>query len=586
MQSDDSLRVMHLGESRGLLRIFFAASPWRAFAVIGCLVLAGSAEGIGLATMLPVLTLAAGNGGGSSPLSRTVDAALAAVGLSHDLATLLVVVVASLSIKAVLSTAAMSYVGSQTAEVATGLRIDLIERVLNARWDYYIRQPVGRFANIISSETTRAGEAYLAVATLLSFTLQTAVYVVLSVLVDWRLAALSLFVGGLITLALNSLVRTARKAGRKQTHRTQRLVQRLTDALVGIKPLKAMARQVRVAALFAVDAHALNRAMHRQVVSKNAMRLLQEPLLGLFLCFGIYLAVTHLALPVTQFMIMAGLLAKIVLTINKAQQSYQAAMTAESAFWTVREAITEADNAREETSGTHLPTLARACVFDDVTFSYDGTPVLSHVSFSMRAGEITTVTGVSGAGKTTIVDLLLRLYRPEGGAILVDGVPLDDLDLVRWRAMTGYVPQEVILFHDSVLANVTLGDPALGKEDARAALVAAGAWDFVAAMPHGLDSIVGERGALLSGGQRQRIAVARALIHKPALLILDEATSALDPATEDSICGNLKDLVARGGLTIIAISHQPAWVAAADRAYHLESSRVVERPTMPVPALG
>jgi ATP-binding cassette, subfamily C, bacterial len=127
-----------------------------------------------------------------------------------------------------------------------------------------------------------------------------------------------------------------------------------------------------------------------------------------------------------------------------------------------------------------------------------------------------------------------------------------------------------------VLANVTLGDPQLGREDAKAALVAAGAWDFVTQLPRGLDSIVGERGMLLSGGQRQRIAVARALINRPSLLILDEATSALDPSTEAAICRNLRGLVAKTRLTILAITHQSAWGETAHRVYHLERGQVTE----------
>ena len=571
-------------QNQGLLQIFFTASPLRAAGVIGCLLLAGVAEGIGLATMLPVLTIAVGGGGKASPLARGIDAALAYAGLPNELPVLLIVVVAGLWIKAGLSTAAMYYVGSQVAEVATHLRLDLIERVLNARWSYYIRQPVGRFTNAISSEATRAGEAYMAVAQLISLLLQTVIYILLSTLVDWRLTAISLVTGGVITLALNKLVRTARKAGRNQTRRTQILVQRLSDTLVGVKPLKAMAKHVRIGALFAVDARALNKAMRRQVFSKEAMRNLQEPLLAVFLCIGIYVAVTHLALPITQFLVMAMFLMKIVLTINKAQQSYQIATLAESAFWAMRNAIDEAEAAREPASGTRVPTFERGVAFENVSFSYDEKQVLRDVSFAIKAGEITSVTGASGAGKTTIVDLLLRLHRPEDGKILVDGAPLDEMDLVRWREMMGYVPQEVILFHDSVLANVTLGDPTLGRDEAQAALTAAGAWDFVAQMPQGLDSIVGERGALLSGGQRQRVAVARALIHEPALLILDEATSALDPATEASICRNLKDLVARTGLTIVAISHQSAWVNAAHRVYHLEDSQVSEVAVPPLEA--
>ena len=562
---------------RGVLRIFFTASPLRAFGVIACLVAAGLAEGIGLATLLPVLVIAAGGTTGkSSALARGLDAAFHFVGLPNELPVLLVVVAGGLWIKAGLSTAAMHHVGSEVAAVATRLRLDLIERVLNARWTYYIRQPVGRFTNAISSEATRAGEAYQSAAQLISLMLQTLMYVVLSLLIDWRLTLISLAIGGFITLSLNKLVRSARKAGRNQTRRTQSLVQRLSDTLIGVKPLKAMAKHVRIGALFAVDARALNKAMRRQVIAKEAMRNLQEPLLGIFVCIGVYIAVVILALPITQFLVMALFLMKIVTSLNRAQQAYQIATVAESAFWSMRETIEEAAAAREPADGTLEPSFAQEVVFDRVTFSYDKKPVLRDVSFVVKAGEITTVTGASGAGKTTIVDLLLRLHRPDGGEIRIDGQPLGEMNLVRWREMMGYVPQEVILFHDSVLANITLGDPTLSRAEAQAALEAAGAWDFVQQMPQGFDSIVGERGALLSGGQRQRIAVARALIHQPAILILDEATSALDPETETAICRNLKDLVDKTGLTIIAISHRPAWVNAANRVYHLERSQVSE----------
>jgi ATP-binding cassette subfamily C protein len=147
------------------------------------------------------------------------------------------------------------------------------------------------------------------------------------------------------------------------------------------------------------------------------------------------------------------------------------------------------------------------------------------------------------------------------------------IDLRSWRQMIGYVPQETLLLHDTVFVNVCLGDQGINEEDVKYALQAAGAWDFVNAMPKGIHSTVGERGGKISGGQRQRIAIARALVHRPKLLILDEATSALDSESEMAIARTLQKL--RGKLTIIAISHQPALVKAADRAYHLQDGRAV-----------
>ncbi|MGH6959262.1 MAG: ABC transporter transmembrane domain-containing protein, partial [Dongiaceae bacterium] len=183
---------------------------------------------------------------------------LTTIGLPMDLGVLLMVVVAGAAAAAALRLLAMNYVGYQVAEVATGLRLRLIERLLDVRWSYFTRQPVGRFTNAISGDAARASDAYMQAATLVGLILQVAIYLTLALLVSWRLSLISLAVGTLITLALNRLVRSSRRAGREQTRRTQALVQRLSDTLVGNKPLKAMAKHVRLGTLFATDAHELN----------------------------------------------------------------------------------------------------------------------------------------------------------------------------------------------------------------------------------------------------------------------------------------------------------------------------------------
>ena len=157
-----------------------------------------------------------------------------------------------------------------------------------------------------------------------------------------------------------------------------------------------------------------------------------------------------------------------------------------------------------------------------------------------------------------------------------------DIDIRTWRNVIGYVPQETFLFHDTVFANVALGDPAISRVQAETALRRAEAWDFVAALPDGMDTVVGERGARLSGGQRQRIAIARALIRDPALLILDEATTALDPETEAGIVATIRRLT--GKLTVLSISHQPAMKQTANVVYSLNDGRATlegadDRPT-------
>ncbi|MGZ9034649.1 MAG: ATP-binding cassette domain-containing protein, partial [Rhodospirillales bacterium] len=208
-----------------------------------------------------------------------------------------------------------------------------------------------------------------------------------------------------------------------------------------------------------------------------------------------------------------------------------------------------------------------------VEFSFGRKRVLKGVDIDVPANAITVMTGPSGGGKTTILDLILGLYQPKAGRLLVDGVPLEQVDLKRWREMIGYVPQEFVLFHDTIHANIAVGDETMSEADVRAALETAGAWEFVEALPKGMHSTVGEKGSKLSGGQRQRIALARALARRPKLLILDEVSSALDPATEIDICRRLRAMSA--SITTLAITHRPAFLDIADRIYKLENGLVI-----------
>jgi len=181
--------------------------------------------------------------------------------------------------------------------------------------------------------------------------------------------------------------------------------------------------------------------------------------------------------------------------------------------------------------------------------------------------------GPSGSGKTTFLDIIIGFNRPSKGRVTIDGTDLQDIKLQSWRRMIGYVPQELTLLRGSIADNITLGDPDLSVADVSEALRLAGALEFVAALPEGLKADIGTMGARLSGGQRQRISLARALVHKPQLLLLDEVTSALDEKTEAEIVENIRAL--SGQLTILAITHRKAWVNIAAKVYRITQGRAV-----------
>jgi ATP-binding cassette subfamily C protein len=256
------------------------------------------------------------------------------------------------------------------------------------------------------------------------------------------------------------------------------------------------------------------------------------------------------------------------------QRRYQLATTEASALWSMRSMI-DAAAADVETMPTGASaTLEQGVEVRDVRVAYDDAVVLDGLTFSVPAGKITAILGGSGVGKTTAADLIMGLVRPDVGEVYVDGVSLGKLDLRGWRRLIGYVPQEILMLHDSVAKNVSLGDPNVAPEDIERALRDAGAWEFVSRLPGGVDCSVGERGMRLSGGQRQRIAIARALAHGAKLLILDEATTALDPESEAFVLAAIEAL--RGRATILAISHQPALTDVADRIYRIIDGKCTE----------
>jgi ATP-binding cassette subfamily C protein len=244
----------------------------------------------------------------------------------------------------------------------------------------------------------------------------------------------------------------------------------------------------------------------------------------------------------------------------------------ESAYWSLAATIDEARQAAEPPRGFRAPSLVQGIRFERVGFRYDARDVLGEIDMEIDAGLLTVLTGPSGSGKTTLIDLVAGLLHPDSGRLLVDGVDLQEIDHRRWRRMIGYVPQDPLLINDSVIRNLTLGDPALGPADAERALKMADAWDFIQALPEGMETLLGERGGRLSGGQRQRLAIARALIHRPSLLILDEATSNLDHESEAAVIATIRQL--KGQLTLLAVTHDDALVQAADVVIRLQEGRV------------
>lgn len=541
--------------------------------VLFCLFLSGIAQGIGLASLLPTVSMALGDSSGE-PSSTVVKVTewLAFFGIEATVATLVAFVVSTVILKNVLTLTAMTYVGYTVADITTNIRSDLVNALLLVRWGFFTKQPIGKITNALSAEATRAGAAYLAAAHLLVYAIQVVVYTGVAFFISWEAALIALFVGATVALSLGFLIRSARSAGMKQTKYARNFISYLSDTLNNIKPLKAMARQADFARLMSKNIAKLRGALRKQVIAKEALKASNETLAAIVLGIGITLAIVYWGFPPAELAVMGLVLTQLVKTFNKMQNEYQKAVISESAYFSVLEQIAETEAEEEPDPSSETPTFERVCSFVDVHFAHPRSPVLQGLTVDFQKNATTVLTGPSGSGKTTITDILLGFYAPDSGQVLIDGRPLSDFSLREWRSMVGYVPQEPILFHDTIFSNIALGNADVTEEDAMRALSLAGASEFIKTMPMGIHTAVGEKGAMISGGQRQRIALARALVCEPSILILDEVTSALDPTSEQEIVQNIRGL--GGQVTVIAITHRPAFVDIADRVYHLAHGKV------------
>ncbi len=463
--------------------------------------------------------------------------------------------------------------------VTRDLRNELYRHLQRLPLPYFTRVKTGQILARVLNDTTQTKQV---ITEAMTRSLQSAAVVITTVValfvISWRLTLLSLVIAPILIGLLQPLLKRLRKGHRHLSNQFGDMTAVVQEAVSGIRLVKSfsgegyeeqrfrdasnryardMVKVTRIAYLAQPVTETVGTAIAVAILWIGA-RQVQESAIDGSMLIGFLMLVMRMLQPLKQL--------SQVPTV--AQQSLAAA----ERVFDVLDEPTELDRDRGTTVVTGI---ARDIAFEDVTFAYETEPVLSHVSFTARRGDVIALVGPSGAGKSTLVDLIPRFYDPTAGRILLDGVDLRDVTLASLRSLTGIVSQDTVIFHDTVRSNIAYG---LGDKysDAQitAAAQAANAHEFIAQLPQGYDTLLGERGTRLSGGQRQRIAIARALLTDPPILILDEATSALDAESERLVQEAIDRLLA--GRTVFVIAHRLSTVAHATRILVLDDGRLVE----------
>jgi ATP-binding cassette subfamily C protein len=574
--SDAPTQELHIPQRRGSFRMLAAIArtyPGRTGRALAAVSFASLLEGFGLSMWLSMLALISSEDSAtpSGPQRVAMDA-VRAIGLEPTAPILLGVGTVLIVLRGLMSLVANRQVGYTVARIATDLRLQLLRATMEARWKHYLEQSVGGLSNAIATEAQRASEAFQFGAEMTAMVVSSIIFLGVAFSISWEAGTAATIAGGVLLLGLRMLIKSSRRAGQRQTGLQKSLLTLIGAQFAAAKPLKAMAREDHVDQLMIGETRQLERALRRQVIAKEAMAALQDPMLYIMVSAGFFLGTTVLKMSMGDLVILLFMLARVVGYLSKSQKAYQQVVVRESAYWALVAAIDAAHDEREPPGGERQAELTRELQFENVSYAHGGRkPVLENVSLRIPARGLTLIVGPSGSGKTTLLDLVVGLLAPDRGRILLDGVPLPEIDLRSWRRQIGYVPQESVMVDESVAHNLTLGE-AIPEEKIRAALRQADALHFVEAMPEGLATRVGQGGSRLSGGQRQRLAIARALIHEPRLLILDEATSNLDPEAQEAIVETVSHL--KSQVAVLAVAHQEKLVRVADQVLRLADCRL------------
>ncbi len=568
--------------SAAFLQHFLQHAGRRIPVVLGLVLAVAALEAAGVMLLMPLLELlglgqikAAGN------LNAVWRQVFAGAGLPASLEVVLACFVSLLIAQAALRRMTDHLNARIEADYTVQLRDRLYRAMVHARWLEFTRLRGSHLTQVLTQDVDRLGFAAQQMTALAGLVAMAVVHCGMAALLSLPLTVLALGCGLVLAACLRPLNRRVQAAAQaSQVHRSE-MSSAISEHLAGFKVAKSHGRGEHHLQIFTRVTHAIAdhfMAAHRTfATSRTFFELSGWVALTVFL----YVAVAWVKLPTAQLVLMVFVFTRLLPRIGAIQTSWQRLLQSQASFETVQQLQTELDAAAEaESTAAGQPFKLQAGLqFRQVTFRYGGEEATARnavtgLDLSIPARQMTALVGPSGAGKSTVGDLLLGLLSPTEGTVLVDGEVLAGARLNAWRQSIGYVPQEPFLFHDTIRANLLWARPDATDDELRNVLRAAAAEEFVARLPQGLDTVVGDRGVRLSGGERQRLTLARALLRRPTLLLLDEATSALDSENERFVQAAIEKL--HGELTIVVIAHRLSTVQQADQVVVFEQGRIVE----------
>ena len=548
--------------------------------------LAAATEGLGIALLLPLITHLdmADVGSEVSGFPAVLNDLLDSFGIAGSTVGILAFIGIVFLIKGMMKFAEGAYRSYMQARLAREVRVKLFETYSTMNYRYYSGQNAGHFVNVMNVQINSLLLSFEQYQRFLAGSIMMCAYFAFAFLLSWQFAAMAMAVGVFVLFLFRRLISYVRRLSAMTVSESGVLNHFLVQTMQAFKYLSATSQlsPLRKAVIFSIER--LTGHQRKQHVAAAFTESIREPIAVTVLVLIIVVQVAILNAALAPILVALLFTYRAMGQVMGVQHTWQKAMNNIGSLELIERELDEAARHRQTSGARTLPLLSDGIELRNVHFAYGPgqSDVLKDISLTIPANRTIAIVGESGAGKSTLVDLLTLLHTPTSGEILVDGVRHNDVDLQSWRRQIGYVSQETVVFDDTVANNIAMWrddykeDPGV-RERIELAAERAHARDMIAALPEGLDSVVGDRGLRLSGGQRQRLFIARELYRDPRLLILDEATSALDSESELVIKESVDEL--KGSTTVVIIAHRLSTIRNADYVYVLDGGRIVEEGT-------
>ncbi|MCX7595883.1 MAG: ABC transporter ATP-binding protein/permease, partial [Fischerella sp.] len=468
------------------------------------------------------------------------------------------------------------YTDSAQLNLADRLRKQIFEQLQALPLSYFAKSRSGELINTMTTEIERLKQAFGGVGFLITRTMTVSVYLLAMFMISWELSIISVLIFSLLAVGLSTLNARIRETSFGISNANANFASTATEFINGIRTIHSFGTQEFERQRFYKASNNLLNSSIKVVMAWTLVRPLAEGIATTVLISLIVISFTKLTLPVASLLTFFFVLVRLVPNIQDINGTVAYLSTLKGSLEKLKDILRTDDKTYFHNGNILFSGFKRSIDIVSVDFGYDPSNlVLQNITLTIERGKMTALVGASGAGKTTLADLITRFYDPTRGQVLIDGVDLREFEINSLRRRMAVVSQDTFIFNTSIWNNIAYGTPEASQAQIREAARLANALEFIEEMPEGFDTQLGDRGVRLSGGQRQRIAIARALLRDPEILILDEATSALDSLSERLIQESIEKLSV--GRTVIAIAHRLSTIIRADKVVVLEQGRIVEQ---------